>query len=79
MFDFTVTAPVPLPVGAVVQLTVPPEISIYSDAGRTQLILRSGAGYAPLIGWEKNEKEGDELFPSPHTDMLPAQTVPRPF
>ena len=40
-----------------VQLTVPPEISIYSDASRTRLILRSGAGYAPL-------------YPSPTVEVL---------
>ena len=49
MFDFTVNMPLPLPVGAVIRLTIPTEVSIYADDARTQLILTSAAGYSPLF------------------------------
>lgn len=40
--------PLPLPVGAVVQITIPTSVSIYSDAARTQLILNAATGYTPI-------------------------------
>ena len=34
-FDFTIYMPLPLPVGAIVKITVPTSVSIYSDDART--------------------------------------------
>ena len=40
--------PLPLPVGAVIEVTIPTEVSIYSDVERTNLILNSAVGYNPV-------------------------------
>ena len=47
-FDFTILMPLPLPVGAVVRITIPTSVSIYSDDARTQLILNAATGYSPI-------------------------------
>jgi len=49
VFDFTVLIPVPLPVGAVIEITIPTEVSIYSDIARSNLILSGAIGYAPMF------------------------------
>ena len=41
--------PFPLPVGAVIELTIPREVSFYADEVRTQLLLTSATAYAPLF------------------------------
>ena len=55
------TMPFPLPVGAVIELQIPLEVSIFSDEARTQLILSGATGYAPL-------------FPSPTQRILDPDT-----
>lgn len=47
-FDFTILTPLPLPVGAVVEITIPTEVSIYADDARTDKILNGAAGYTPI-------------------------------
>ncbi len=50
VFDFTINAmPIPLPVGAIIEITIPTEVSIYGDDARTQLILTGATGYSPLF------------------------------
>lgn len=41
--------PLPLPVGAVIEMTIPSEVSIYGDSARTQLILNGAVGQSPLF------------------------------
>ena len=50
VFDFTINSmPIPLPVGAVIEITIPKEVSIYADDGKTELILTGATGYSPLF------------------------------
>ena len=53
--------PLPLPVGSVIRMTIPLEVSIYSDDARTQLILATASGFAPL-------------FTSPTVEVVDADT-----
>lgn len=45
-YDFTLTLPMPIPVGAYIDIKIPLEIGLYSDAGA--LLLSSAAGQVPL-------------------------------
>ena len=46
VFDFTfINMPIPLPVGAVIELKIPLEVSIFGDDARTQKILTGATGY----------------------------------
>ena len=43
-FDFVINMPLPLPVGAVVKITVPPTVSIWSEGSSGNIILNSATG-----------------------------------
>lgn len=47
-FTFTIQLPLPMPVGAAIEMTIPPTINIFSDAERRNLILNSVIGNPPL-------------------------------
>lgn len=50
VFDFTIlNMPIPLPVGAVIELKIPREVSIFADDARQQKILTGATGYQPLF------------------------------
>jgi hypothetical protein len=47
-YTFTIQLPLPMPVGAAIEMTIPQTISIFSDAERRNLILNSIIGNPPL-------------------------------
>lgn len=48
-FDITIKTPLPLPVGSLCILTIPNQISLYSDAPTNlNIALKSAVGYSPL-------------------------------
>lgn len=47
-FTFTIQLPLPMPVGAAIDITIPPTINIFSDAEQRNLILNSIIGNPPL-------------------------------
>ena len=41
--------PIPLPVGAIIEMKIPQEVSFYSDPARTLLVVNSALGFEPLF------------------------------
>lgn len=48
-YSFTIDLPLPLPVGTVIEMTIPPTISIFSDSQRMNAVLNNASGYLPFF------------------------------